>query len=119
MADFLATGRDLEVNGLLVGQRLEDIIEPNTINTDQQNICKKFEEKAVINIVSHTEIREEVVLATGSGDPEVNGLLVEQRLEDTIEPDTANTDISETAVINNVSDRQIREECLSMQWTKD
>ncbi len=34
---FLTTGKDLVVNGLLKEQGIEDIIEPNTFNTGQQD----------------------------------------------------------------------------------
>ena len=34
---FLATGKDLVVNGLLKEQDIEDIIEPNTFNTGEQD----------------------------------------------------------------------------------
>ena len=34
---FLATGKDLVVNGLLKEQGIEDIIEPNIFNTGQQD----------------------------------------------------------------------------------
>ena len=34
---FLATGKDLVVNGLLKEQGIEDIIEPNTFNTGYQD----------------------------------------------------------------------------------
>ena len=34
---FLATGKELVVNGLLKEQGIEDIIEPNTFNTEQQD----------------------------------------------------------------------------------